>query len=76
MDRKKGTLEERSVVRGDISTTFQVRMVLFLSFSGGSDDLFTTTNVHPNSEAEVFPLPLKHMNLIFPFCEIKNNICL
>lgn len=77
VDRKKGTLEKRRVVRGDTSTTFQVRIILFLSFSGGLNDLFTTTNIHHNTEAEVVSPPtIKHINLIFPFCEIKNNICL
>lgn len=77
VDRRKGTLEERKVVRGDTST-FQMRTVLFPSFSGGSDDLSTTTSMHHNTEAEVAcpTFPMQHMNLIFPFCEIKSSICL
>lgn len=77
VDRRKGTLEERKVGRGDTST-FQMRTALFPSFSGGSDDLSTAISIHHSTEAEVgLPtFPMKHMNLIFPFCEIKSNICL
>lgn len=68
LDRKKGTSEERKVVRGDTSTTFQMRIVLFLSFSGDSDDLFTTTNILCNTDAEVFlPPPTQASESNFPF---------
>lgn len=42
----------------------------FFSFSGGSDDLFTTTNIHHNTEAEV--PTIKHINLIL--LSVKSRI--
>lgn len=45
--------------------------------SEGPDDLFfTTTNTHHNRQRKSSVPPKKHTNLIFPFCKIKNNICL
>lgn len=63
------------MVRDDMSAMFQMKIVLILGCSGGSDDLlFTTANTQQTAEA--FSPLIKHMNLIFPFCKIKNNICL